>query len=369
MAGGAFDTADARRELEQARAGCSRFLNGHGLRAAQELLSTIPPDTEPDRYGEGGVVAELEAEVAEVLGKEKACFFPSGTMAQQVVLRVHADRRGRRGVVFHPACHLDTHEGRGYERLHGLWGIPVGDARQLLSLSSLEQVHERPAALVLELPQRDLGGVLPEWEELEAEVAWARGRGAAVHLDGARLLEATPYYGRSAGEIATLFDTVYLSFYKGIGAITGCCVAGEADLVAEASEWRIRHGGRLFALWPYAASALTSLRARLPLMVRYYEHALSIAEALGELEPLGVRVLPRRPQAPMMHVELPATTEELRARALSLAASEGIWSFPGPFATDSPDRLRVELSVGDATLGFSPDEVASVFAALAGGRG
>jgi threonine aldolase len=69
---------------------------------------------EPDRYGAGGAVAALEAEVADLLGKPAALFLVSGTMAQQAALRVHADHRNRRGIVFHPACHLEWHEGRGY---------------------------------------------------------------------------------------------------------------------------------------------------------------------------------------------------------------------------------------------------------------
>ena len=213
------------RELDVLRARCTRFLNGHGRQDAARLLAMIPADTELDRYGEGGVAADLEAEVASLLGKPSAVFFPSGTMAQQSVLRVHADRRGRRTVGFHPACHVDRHEGRGYERLHALTGRPIGDPDRLLTLGDLDAVAEPLAALLLELPQRDLGGQQPAWEDLRAQAAWAREHGAAVHMDGARLWESAAGYGRAPGEVAALFDTVYVSFYKGIGALPGCCVA------------------------------------------------------------------------------------------------------------------------------------------------
>jgi len=106
---------------------CTVFLTGHGPVRPADLLASIPADTVPDRYGDGGVVAELEAEIAGLLGKPAAAYLPSGTMAQQSVLRVHADRRQRRAVVYHPLCHLDRHEDRAFQRLHGLIGRPVGD--------------------------------------------------------------------------------------------------------------------------------------------------------------------------------------------------------------------------------------------------
>ena len=353
-------------ELAVLRAGCTRAVNWHGLRSAADMLGTIPSDVEADRYGSGGIVGELEAEVASLLGKPAALFLPSGTMGQQATLRVHADRSGRRAIVFHPACHLDWHEGRGYQRLHGLVGVPAGEIGAPLTRSTLEGVHERPAALLLELPQRDLGGTLPAWDELVAQVSWARERGAAVHMDGARLWEATPWYGRNSAEIAALFDTVYVSFYKGLGAIAGCCVAGPTDVVAEVSDWRTRHGGRLFAMWPYAASALTSLRARLPRMPTYYRHALAIAELLDDIP--GVEVLPNPPQSTMMHLQLPVTAAELESRAFDIARRDRIWTFPRPFATVSPMVQRIEFSVGDATLEFTPSEVRDLIEALASPR-
>jgi threonine aldolase len=350
-------------EMEVLRAGCTRSLSWHGLRSAADMLSTIPPDVETDRYGSGGVVTELEAEVASLLGKPAALFLPSGTMAQQATLRVHADRIGRRAVVFHPACHLDWHEGRGYQRLHGLIGVPAGEIGAPLTRSTLDGIHGLPAALLIELPQRDLGGTLPPWDDLVAQVAWAREREAAVHMDGARLWEATPWYGRSPAEIAALFDTVYVSFYKGLGAIAGCCVAGTTDVVAEVSEWRTRHGGRLFGMWPYAASALTSLRSRLPRMPSYYQHAVAIADALSDLP--GVEVIPNPPQSPLMHVQLSVSAAGLESRAFDIARRDKIWTFPRPFSTVSPTLQRIEFTVGDATMDFTPAEVRELIKALA----
>jgi len=355
-------TARDGQALDALRASCTRALAGHGPVRVADLLATIPADTAVDRYGAGGVVAELEAEVAAVLGQPAAVFLPSGTMAQQAVLRVHAARRGRRTVVFHPEAHLDRREGRALERLHDLVGRPVGQRELLLTLDDLASVAEAPAALVLELPQRDLGGRLPDWDDLVAQIAWARERGAAAHLDGARLWEASAGYGRPPAEVAALFDTTYVSFYKGLGALAGCCLAGPEDVVAEVREWRSRMGGTLFGLWPLAASALTCLRRRLPLMPAYLERAHALALALREVP--GVTVVPDPPQTPVLHLLLRAPAEAVAAAARRLATEQGLWTWERAAPTGDPAVQRVELPVGDATLALTVDEVRAAVAAL-----
>jgi threonine aldolase len=356
---------DLEDDLAALRDACDRALAGHGPPRAADLLATVPPGTAVDRYGAGGVVTELEDEVAGLLGQEAAVYLPSGTMAQQSVLRVHAERRGRRTVVFHPACHLREHEEQALERLHGLVGRPVGHRSRLLDLGDLRQVAQAPAALLLELPQRDLGGQLPGWADLLAQVAWARERGAAAHLDGARLWEAAAGYDRPPAEIAGLFDTTYVSFYKGIGALAGCCLAGTADVVEEVREWRRRMGGTLFGLWPGAASALSCLRRRLPLMPRYLERAHEIAGAVRDLP--GVTVLPDPPQTPMLHLLLATGPDEFAAAARSLAR-ERLWTWEAAAPTDVPGVVRVELPVGDATTALPLAAIREAVAALAGAR-
>ena len=123
---------------------------------------------------------------------------PSGTMAQQIALRIWSDRRGSPTVAFHPTCHLEIHEQKGYQLLHGLHGRLVGDPDRLITLADLEAIAEPVAALLLELPQREIGGQLPEWAELEAQTALGAERGIALHLDGARLWESGPFYERDA---------------------------------------------------------------------------------------------------------------------------------------------------------------------------
>jgi threonine aldolase len=266
-------------------------------------------------------------------------------------------------VAFHPTCHLEIHEDKAYERLHGLLGVTIGSARSLMTLADLRAVPGALAAVLFELPQREIGGVLPEWKDLVKQVEHVRSRGAAVHMDGARLWESTPYYGKSPAEVAALFDTVYVSFYKGIGALAGACLAGPEDVIAEARAWRKRHGGTLYGMWPNAASALTGLRKRLPLMPRYFEHARAIARALRGAA--GVEVMPDPPQTNMMRLLLRTDEKELRAAACRIAREQGVYTFKWSAPGQSASTRMVELSVGDATLEFKPREAARIIAALA----
>ena len=157
---------------------------------------------------------------------------------------------------------------------------------------------------------------------------------------------------------------MYVSFYKGIGALPGCCVAGPAGILAEVREWRQRMGGTLFGLWPNAASALTCLRRRLPLMPAYLSHARAIAAALGDVT--GVRAVPDPPQVPMMHLLLDTTSDRFAAAARHMAAEQGIWVWPKAMTTIDPGVQRVELSIGDATCTLEPDRIRGIIAALIG---
>jgi threonine aldolase len=344
-------------DLEPYRWRCPRALHWHGNRTAAQLLAEIPTDSGVDRYGAGGAVAALEDEMRTVLGKPAALFLPSGTMAQQIALRLHADRRGTRAVAFHPTCHLELYEEKGYQRLHGLAGVEIGGRHELITLADLRGVRERLAAVLFELPQREIGGRLPAWDDLAEQVAFVRSLGAAVHLDGARLWECSPFYGRSPAAIAALFDTVYVSLYKGLGGLAGCCLAGEEEVIAQARVWRRRHGGTLFGLWPNAASGLAALRKRLPLMPRYFEHARAIADALRGRR--NVEVVPDPPQTPMMHLHLRVEEQAFLRAARRIAEEQGLFTWAGTSAGATPAIRVVELAVGDATLELSPEEIAA----------
>jgi len=352
-------------EQDALRRRCRIVVGGHRDSAPGEELSQVGEwcrehGWHADRYGDGALIGAFETRIATLLGKDAAVFMPSGTMAQQIALRIWSDRRGTRTVAFHPTCHLEIHEQKGYQMLHGLHGRLVGDPDRLITLSDLEGIHEPVAALLLELPQREIGGLLPAWDDLVAQTSWARERGVALHLDGARLWQTGPFYQRDHAQIAGLFDSVYVSFYKDLHALAGAALAGDAEFVAEARVWQRRHGGNLVTMHPFVVSAELSLDRWLERIPEDVAHARALAAALGTVE--GIEVVPDPPQTPMFHILLRGDRERLADAALAVAEERKVFLFGDPDPTTSPSVQRHEVMVGDATLQLGPEEVAELYA-------
>jgi threonine aldolase len=178
------------------------------------------------------------------------------------------------------------------------------------------------------------------------------------------LWECTPYYEKTPAEIAALFDSVYVSFYKGLGGLGGCCLAGEEAVIAEARTWRRRHGGTLFALWPYAASAVAALQERLPKMPAYHQHAVAIADSLRRID--GVVVVPNPPLTCMMYLHLRTSEQHVLDTARALAETEDLFTWVGSMASENPAVRILELTVGDATLEMTPERIAEIVGRFVG---
>jgi threonine aldolase len=322
----------------------------------RRMLDRMPPDTE--LYGPEAPVAQLERRLAELLGKPRALFFPSGTMAQQVALRIHAERTGRLTFTAHPTNHLDLWEMHGYSAVHGLRYLPAGDAVRPLTLDDLNEVTEPVAALLIELPQREIGGFLPSWDELGEQVRWARDRGAAAHLDGARLWETQPFYDRPHAEIAGLFDTVYVSLYKGIEGVRGAVLAGDDDIIGQAEVWRQRLGGALPDAWPLAVAAMIGLDDIMPRMGAFRDHAVAVAKAINTA---GVAtVVPDPPQTALFHVLLPVDAAAAVTARDELLEEQGVQVFSYARDESVPGRCRFEVTISENAMEFTPGEVAEL---------
>ncbi|WP_191299210.1 threonine aldolase family protein [Lentzea cavernae] len=323
----------------------------------RRLAEYLTPETRPE-----DPVRVLEQRVAGLLGKPAALFFPSGTMAQQAVLRVHAERTGRRAFAAHPQTHLHVWENQGYNALHDLWFHPVGDRNELFGLDELKAVHEPLAAVVFELPQRDIGGVLPAFADLAAQAQWVRASGAAAHCDGARLWEAQTGYDATLAEIAAVFDTVYVSLYKGLEGVRGAVLAGDAETIGQASVWRRRMGGAIVDAWPLAAIALMGLDANLPRMAEFKRHAQAVAEAINADG--FAHTTPDVPATPLFHVHLPMSRHDAQRAAQNLLEETGIRLFLHARSNPDPRRCSFEVSVGISGLEFTPHEVVELIKGL-----
>ena len=325
------------------------------------LAERAPATEDVDLYGERALAQRLEERVAKRLAKEAAVWMPSGTMAQQIALRIHCDRRGNRRVGLHPQSHLDLHEERGYAHVHGIAATLVGSRERVTSADDLDSVREPLAALVLELPNREIGGQLPPWDDLAAFAAKAREREIALHMDGARLWQCTPFYERGLDEIAALFDTVYVSFYKDLGAPAGAALAGPRDVIGEARVWQVRHGGRLYTAYPYMLGAERGLDEVLPRMPNFVARAKELALALDELD--GVEILPSPPQTAMFHVHVHRALAPLNEAALDIAERTNV--FIGTFlASEVPSVQVTELTIGRASFDVSVEEARELYAEL-----
>ena len=331
----------------------------------QALADAAPDDGAFDVYGAGSIVEELERDVAVLLGKEAAVFCTSGKAAQLSALRVHADERGRYVVAAHPRSHIVEDENDAIGTLYGLRVARAGALTDPFTLGELAEIREPLAAVVVELPLRRAGYRVPHWNDLVAIAEHARSRGAAFHLDGARLWETAPGYGRPLAEIAALADTVYVSFYKGLGSMAGAALAGDAATVAAARTWIGRAGATLHRMYPYALGAREGLRKELPRMPEYHARAAEIAVALRDVP--GVTVSADPPACNAFAVYLDGEREALLAARDAVTEKLGMVLFENLARTAQPRTSFFELTVGANTMKLSVTEIRNAFERLVEG--
>ncbi|WIO73156.1 beta-eliminating lyase-related protein [Porticoccaceae bacterium LTM1] len=356
------------KSIEQIRANCTKELKGQGAILPKEYFSQLANYTDEnvtaDVYGKGGALEEFEAELADLLGQEQCVFLPSGIMAQLVAMRIWSDQAQNSLIAFHPTSHLELHEEKAYQHLHNLQAIKVGEADQVMTLSDLQKMPSLPSALIMELPLREIGGQLPQWSELLEQVEYLRSKGVKVHLDGARLWECRDFYNKSYAEIAGLFDSVYVSFYKGIGAPSGAALLGSGEFIKQARVWIRRHGGNVFTSFPNYLAARKGVEEKLQRFPLYHQRAKEVAQLISSIE--GVKVIPENPQINMFHIHFSGDAKVLAGRALEFAEREKIWSFAELQPTDSEGVCRFEWYVGEKALEVSDGEVERLFRYVVG---
>ncbi len=303
-----------------------------------------------DVYGEDPTIRRLEERTAEVLGKEAALFVPTGSMGNQVSLRVHA--RSGTEVILEGRSHIFHYEMAGMASLSGLLPRPVDAPRGRMTK---EQVAAwiRPAsvyylprtsALALENTHNFAGGAVVPRSVIDPLLALAKEKGLAAHLDGARLWNAAAALGVSEASLAEGFDSVMACFSKGLRAPVGSAVAGSKAFIAEARRVRKLFGGGMRQAGVIAAAALVALedeRQRLP---EDHARAKKLAEGLAGIP--GIRVSPSDVETNIIILVLegkwaPASDVVARLGALGVLA--------GAAGADSI-RMVTHADVGDADV-------------------
>ena len=241
--------------------------DGLGLNPAQysALLNRLVDETgvAPDSYTLGGVVEQLEEQFARTLGKERAIFMPTGTLANHMAVRALAGGSSR--VIVQEESHLYQDEGDCAQTLSNLVLMPLGPGRASFTADEVQHVIDqtkgarvvsRVSVISIETPVRRKQGERFDAGELKKIIMLARREGIRLHLDGARLFLQAAYTGEDVAEYARPFDTVYVSLYKYFNAASGAMLAGPRSIIDGMYHTRRMFGGGLSSVWPFAAVAL-----------------------------------------------------------------------------------------------------------------
>ena len=330
----------------------------HGETAALDRLAALRSfvDAEgcvAEGYLVGDLIEKLERDVADLLGKEAAMWCPTGTMAQGIAIRLYAQDRDQKRFLAHPTSHLLLHEQEGYAELHGLEAITIGSWHDYYHPDDL---RNDACCALLELPQRHNGGQLPDWEDLLAIKERATSLNLPLHMDGARLWSCRPHYdNRSYAEITEGFSSVYVSFYKDIGALGGSILAADTAFIQRARRCRDQMGGLLASHWPFVADTARLLPDRLARMEDYVLATQSLVSALREN---GVPDLdPVIAHTNMFHLKLPIPEESALLCRDEIARDHSVWLANRFWGVLDEDGCRLEIVVGETLLNAPQDQI------------
>ena len=272
----------------------------------------------------------LQEMVAELLGKEAALFLPSGTMCNEIAIRVHC--RPGDEMIAHRTAHPIHFESGGPAALAGVNVSPLDGARGQFSAVAAEaairapEVRYFPRSRLLWVEQTSNlgGGSVWPLREVEAVAAVARRRGLATHMDGARLMNAVVASGVAARDYAAPFDSAWIDFTKGLGAPVGAAIAGSRAFIAEA--WRLKQqmGGAMRQAGIIAAGGVFALRHNVKRLAEDHANAKRLAEGLAKLP--GVKLDPATVETNLVFFDLtgeldaPTVVERLLARGIRMGA-------------------------------------------------
>ena len=279
---------------------------------------------------EDPTVNQLCEMVAELLGKEAAVFLPSGTMCNEIALRVHA-RHGEE-VIAHRTAHPINSEAGGPAALAGVNVRSIDGPRGQFDVAAVEaairplsRYAPRTRLVWVEQTSNHGGGSIWPLARIEAVTAVARRHSVATHMDGARLMNAVVASGVSARDYAAFFDSVWIDFTKGLGAPVGAALAGSRAFIDEAWRSKQQMGGAMRQAGIIAAGGVYALRHHVKRLAEDHANARRLAEGLAGLP--GVKLDPATIETNIVFFELtgaltaPLAVERLLARGVRMGAS------------------------------------------------
>ena len=256
--------------------------------AMREAMANAPVGD--DVYGEDPTVLELEARVAAMCGMEAALFLPSGTMANAVAVRTHT--RPGDEIVLEKEAHIYLYEGGGFAALSGCSVAFVDGDRGRMAPTHVRSAIRKADGSGSHYPDGRLicientsnrgGGSCYALEDLDAIAAVGREMGCALHVDGARLMNAAVATGTSAERMLQGWDSVAICLSKGLGAPMGSMLVGGSDFIARSHRWRKMFGGGMRQVGIVAAAGLHALDHHVDRMAEDHARARRIAEALAQ---------------------------------------------------------------------------------------
>jgi threonine aldolase len=287
-----------------------------------------------DVYGEDPTVNELEARTAALLGKEAAVFVPTGTMSNQIAVRIHTESGD--AALVEGTCHVVVNEAGGAAAISGVSIVPLRGVRGIFTAAEVDaavgvQHKFKPATLgsparllCVENTHNAGGGTVWPLEAIRSVCEAGKRHDLALHLDGARLWHATAASGVSERDFAAPFDTVNVCFSKGLGAPVGSALAGTRQLVARARRFKQQFGGGFRQAGILAAAALHALDHHRPHLRDDIRRAKVLAKGIAAID--GIHVDPEDVHSNIVRF---AVTEGTAADFAEGCHAAGVHMIPG----------------------------------------
>lgn len=241
-----------------------------------------------DVFGEDPTVNRLQEVVAELLGKEAALFVPSGTMGNEICIKCHT--RPGDEVICESGCHIYNYESGAASFLSGVQMRPIVGNQGVITAEEVEKCINPPqdhfartAVITIENTHNGAGGTIFPLEQLARLYELAAQRNLKLHIDGARIWNASVATGIALKEYAQYCDSISVCFSKGLGAPVGSAVAGSKEFIVEAHRLRKLYGGGMRQVGILAAGALHALEHNLQRLTQDHENARLLAQGLLEI--------------------------------------------------------------------------------------